>query len=39
MLAGDYGIASAMVAVGVDGRFGTLRGGADVRGERYAFGW
>jgi gamma-glutamyltranspeptidase/glutathione hydrolase len=27
---GDYGIASAMVAVGVDGRFGTLRGGADV---------
>jgi gamma-glutamyltranspeptidase / glutathione hydrolase len=38
-LVGDYGIASAMVAVGVDGKFGTLRGGADVRGERYAFGW
>jgi gamma-glutamyltranspeptidase/glutathione hydrolase len=39
LLAGDYGIASAMVAVGVDAKFGTLRGGADVRAERYAFGW
>ncbi|MEO6080259.1 MAG: gamma-glutamyltransferase family protein [Steroidobacteraceae bacterium] len=39
LLAGDYGIGSAMVAVGVDGKFGTLRGGADVRGDRYAFGW
>jgi gamma-glutamyltranspeptidase / glutathione hydrolase len=38
-LVGDYGIGSAMVAVGVDPKFGTLRGGADVRGERYAFGW
>ncbi len=38
-LVGDYGIGAAMVAVGVDERFGTLRGGADVRGERYAFGW
>jgi gamma-glutamyltranspeptidase/glutathione hydrolase len=38
-LVGDWGIGSAMVAVGVDERFGTLRGGADVRGERYAFGW
>jgi gamma-glutamyltranspeptidase / glutathione hydrolase len=38
-LVDDYGIASAMVAAGVDARFGTLRGGADVRGERYAFGW
>jgi gamma-glutamyltranspeptidase/glutathione hydrolase len=38
-LVGDYGIGSAMVAVGVDAKFGTLRGGADVRGERYAFGW
>jgi gamma-glutamyltranspeptidase / glutathione hydrolase len=38
-LSGEYGIASAMVAVGVDAKFGTLRGGADVRGERYAFGW
>jgi gamma-glutamyltranspeptidase/glutathione hydrolase len=35
----DYGIGSAMVAAGVDPKFGTLRGGADVRGERYAFGW
>jgi gamma-glutamyltranspeptidase/glutathione hydrolase len=39
LLAGEYGIASAMVAVGVDAKFGTLRGGADVRAERYAFGW
>ncbi len=39
LLVGDYGIGSAMVAVGLDGRFGTLRGGADIRGERYAFGW
>lgn len=38
-LAGNYGIGSAMVAVGVDARFGTLRGGADIRGDRYAFGW
>jgi gamma-glutamyltranspeptidase / glutathione hydrolase len=38
-MVGDYGIASAMVAAGVDGRFATLRGGADIRGERYAFGW
>ena len=37
--AGDYGIGSAVVAAGVDPAFGTLRGGADVRGERYAFGW
>jgi gamma-glutamyltranspeptidase/glutathione hydrolase len=39
LLVDDYGIGSAMVAVGMDGKFGTLRGGADVRGERYAFGW
>ncbi len=39
LLVDDYGIGSAMVAVGMDARFGTLRGGADVRGERYAFGW
>jgi gamma-glutamyltranspeptidase/glutathione hydrolase len=38
-LVADWGIGSAMVAVGVDEKFGTLRGGADVRGERYAFGW
>jgi gamma-glutamyltranspeptidase/glutathione hydrolase len=38
-LVNDYGIGSAMVAAGVDPRFGTLRGAADVRGERYAFGW
>lgn len=38
-LASAYGIGSAMVAAGVHPRFGTLRGGADVRGERYAFGW
>jgi gamma-glutamyltranspeptidase/glutathione hydrolase len=36
---GDYGVGTATVAVGVNPRFGTLRGGADVRGERYAFGW
>jgi hypothetical protein len=36
---GDYDIGSAMVVAGIDAKFGTLRGGADVRGERYAFGW
>lgn len=34
----DYGIGTAGVAVGVDAG-GTLRGAADVRGERYVFGW
>jgi gamma-glutamyltranspeptidase / glutathione hydrolase len=34
----SYGIGTAGVAVGVDPRFGTLRGGADVRGERQVFG-
>ena len=34
-----YGAGTAGVAVGVDARFGTLRGGADVRGERHVFGW
>lgn len=38
-LAGDYGIATGICAAGVQGQFGTLRGGADVRSERYAFGW
>jgi gamma-glutamyltranspeptidase/glutathione hydrolase len=36
---GAYDIATAGVAVGVDARHGTLRGGADVRGERQVFGW
>jgi len=35
---GDYGLATAGVAVGVDPRSGTLRGGADLRGEREMFG-
>lgn len=34
-----YGMSTGIVAVGVDPRTGTLRGGADVRRERYAFGW
>lgn len=38
-LQGDYGMATGIVAAGVDRRFGTLRGGSDIRGERYAFGW
>ena len=38
-LASEYGAATGIVAAGVDPRFGTLRAGADVRGERYAFGW
>ena len=38
-LVADYGAATGIVAAGVDPRFGTLRAGADVRGERYAFGW
>jgi gamma-glutamyltranspeptidase/glutathione hydrolase len=38
-LVGDYGVSTGVVAVGVDQKFGTLRGGADVRRERYAFGW
>lgn len=33
-----YGMSTGVVAVGVDPR-GTLRGGADVRRERYIFGW
>jgi gamma-glutamyltranspeptidase/glutathione hydrolase len=36
---GPYGISTGVVAVGVDPHSGTLRGGADVRRERYAFGW
>ena len=38
-LLGPYGVSTGVVAVGVDPRAGTLRGGADVRRERYAFGW
>ena len=34
-----YGMATGVVAAGLDPRTGTLRGGADVRRERYAFGW
>jgi hypothetical protein len=36
---GDYDIATAGVAVGVDPQAGTLRGAADVRGARQVFGW
>ena len=32
-------MSTGVVAVGVDPTYGTLRGGADVRRERYAFGW
>jgi gamma-glutamyltranspeptidase / glutathione hydrolase len=34
-----YGMSTGVVAVGVDPKNGTLRGGADVRRERYVFGW
>ncbi|HEY7290645.1 MAG TPA: gamma-glutamyltransferase family protein [Vicinamibacterales bacterium] len=36
---GPYGMSTGVVAVGVDPTNGTLRGGADVRRERYIFGW
>jgi gamma-glutamyltranspeptidase/glutathione hydrolase len=36
---GPYAMSTGVVAVGVDPRNGTLRGGADVRRERYIFGW
>jgi gamma-glutamyltranspeptidase/glutathione hydrolase len=36
---GPYGMSTGVVAVGVDPASGTLRGGADVRRERYVFGW
>jgi gamma-glutamyltranspeptidase/glutathione hydrolase len=32
-------MSTGVVAAGVDPGTGTLRGGADVRRERYAFGW
>jgi gamma-glutamyltranspeptidase/glutathione hydrolase len=34
-----YGMSTGVVAVGVNPATGTLRGGADVRRERYIFGW
>jgi gamma-glutamyltranspeptidase/glutathione hydrolase len=34
-----YGMSTGVVAVGVNPQSGTLRGGADVRRERYIFGW
>ena len=36
---GAYGMSTGVVAVGTDPKSGTLRGGADVRRERYIFGW
>ena len=36
---GPYAMSTGVVAVGVDPASGTLRGGADVRRERYIFGW
>jgi gamma-glutamyltranspeptidase / glutathione hydrolase len=36
---GPYAMSTGVVAVGVDPVSGTLRGGADVRRERYIFGW
>ena len=34
-----YGMNSGVVAVGVNPKTGTLRGGSDLRRERYIFGW
>ena len=36
---GPYGVSTGIVAVGVNPGKGTLRGGADVRRERYVMGW
>ncbi len=36
---GPYAMSTGVVAVGVDPKNGTLRGGADPRRERYVFGW
>ncbi len=36
---GPYGMYTGMTAVGVDPKFETLFGGADVRRERYLMGW
>src|SRR2546428_707133 len=38
-VSGPYGMSTGVVAVGVNPQTGTLRGGADVRRERYIFGW
>jgi gamma-glutamyltranspeptidase / glutathione hydrolase len=38
-LVGAYGVSTGVVAAGVNPLTQTLRGGADVRRERYAFGW
>lgn len=36
---GPWGMSTGVVAVGVNPKTGTLRGGADPRRERYIFGW
>ncbi len=36
---GPYAVSTGIVAAGVVPGLGTLRGGADVRRERYVFGW
>jgi len=36
---GPYSMSTGVVAVGVNPKTGTLRGGADPRRERYVFGW
>ncbi|HZR24739.1 MAG TPA: gamma-glutamyltransferase family protein [Vicinamibacterales bacterium] len=36
---GGYAMSTGVVAVGVNPKTGTLRGGADPRRERYVFGW
>lgn len=36
---GPFGVSTGVVAAGVVPGSGTLRGGADVRRERYVFGW
>ncbi|BBD98222.1 gamma-glutamyltranspeptidase [Sphingobium amiense] len=36
---GPFGVSTGIVAAGVVPGTGTLRGGADVRRERYVFGW
>jgi gamma-glutamyltranspeptidase / glutathione hydrolase len=36
---GPYAMSTGVIAVGVNPKTGTLRGGADVRRERYIFGW
>jgi gamma-glutamyltranspeptidase/glutathione hydrolase len=36
---GPFGVSTGIVAAGVVPGTGSLRGGADVRRERYAFGW